>query len=633
MTSYPAPGQHDRSMPESKGPDLQIYRQDSQDSNSDSKRNDAQSSASQEPHHSIGWWTPVIIVGCFLAATVVAILHYVYFRIIDDKSVDSTIPQSWNNALSVTFAHLFATTLATSASTAFTQLLWWYLRRRSLSISNIDTLFSLNFRPANLLQLGILKAIPVLWFFGLLIPLISVATIFPPGSLVVQQLPRTYNETVNVNTLNIDNRGSGSSKDFMGYALFEVEIDGQYLYVSLLPASFLGVDFGSRPDRIYTKIAKRTIREGAYDTADSYYGDNYTYSLTFPAPTLRCDDNSPNEDLEQRVFETYTNQSLEGKRPSSWDPSLAQFLAAPYESNGQLKFDISYRKEVGGPLNNISCTTMNAMYTAQIRYEQSAQDVTLDIIEGEPLNMSDLDKPLLFYDVVQSIPTPNEIVYQTAVNNFTMPELFEIFHREQLRTMSDILTLSLAGAISGFGSGNSFATNTIIEDTEWAVPKYNETAGIYTDIYFDLSASRIEDLMRNITISVLNNNDYQDTIDTKTAFVTYEAAYVLKSPIRLIAAYAAALVVSLAFIVASLVALVQNGTSAVSGGFLQIMCTTTHGDGVMNQLAKDASFAGAYGATKDLSDLKVRFGVVSNGQHRHAAFGTVDETETLLKGS
>ncbi|KAH6644262.1 hypothetical protein C7974DRAFT_17692 [Boeremia exigua] len=609
-------GQYDQPEKESKGPDVQVHRQISQDSKPDQNRSNPRVETSQTLAHCIGWLTPLVIIGSFLAATLIAIIHYVYCRYLRNKPVGSTIPQSWNNALSVTFAHLFATALATSASTAFTQLLWWYLRRRSLSIATIDALFSLNCSSSNLYQLGILKTIPVLWFFGLLVPLISVATIFPPGSLVVQQLPRTYHDTQSMFTLDISNRGNGSATDFLAYALFEVGVDGEY----------------NRPDRIFTKMARRTIREGTYDTASSSCGDNCTYELTFAAPTLRCEDDSPNLDLEQKVFNTYNNQSLEGNRPSSWDASLAQFLAAPYESNGQLKFDLSYRNEFNGTLRNISCTTMDANYTAQIQYLDSAQAVTLNITEGQPLNMSGLNQSSLFYDVMKAAPSETSIIYQTAVHNFSMPELFEIYHRTQMLAMSDLLTRSLAGAISGFGTENYFTTNTIIEDSPWASSEYDRNAGLYSDVYFDLSASRLEDLMRNITISVLNNNE-EGFVDAAMAYVVYEAAYVLKSQVRLIVAYATALIVSLAFIIAGLVALFQNGTPASSGGFLQIMSTTTHGDGLMNQLAKEASLGGGNGVVKDLSDLKVRFGVVADGQSRHAAFGTVDETEVLLKGS
>ncbi|KAJ4401850.1 hypothetical protein N0V91_007633 [Didymella pomorum] len=124
------------------------------------------------------------------------------------------------------------TALVTSASTAFTQLLWWYLRRRSLSVSKIDALFSLNSSSSNLYQLGLLKAVPVLWLFGLIIPLISIATIFPPGSLIVDQSPNNYTEPLKLYTLDIDNRGDGSVDNFFAFAYFVIDNNGAPQYVS-----------------------------------------------------------------------------------------------------------------------------------------------------------------------------------------------------------------------------------------------------------------------------------------------------------------------------------------------------------------------------------------------------------------
>ena len=209
----------------------QAYQRTSQDSDSNQVRDDQRTGSFKTSQQRIGWLTPIIIIGCFLAATAISITHLVYFRFLNSKSVDSTISQSWNNALSVVFAHAFATTLTTSASTAFTQLLWRYLRRRPLSVSNIDALFSLNSRSSNLYQLRILKTTPLLWFFGLLIPLISIATIFPPGSIRVLQLAIPSNTVRKVYTLDVDNRGNGSSSDFFSFAMFEVGPDGEYKYV------------------------------------------------------------------------------------------------------------------------------------------------------------------------------------------------------------------------------------------------------------------------------------------------------------------------------------------------------------------------------------------------------------------
>lgn len=179
----------------------------------------------------IGWVTPFIMIFAFLVATAVAVGHYCYCWYMNRKFVEDTIPQSWNNAVSMSFARVFSTALAASASTAFTQLLWWYLRRRSLPLSKIDALFSINSSPLNLYQLGLLKAVPLLWFFGLLLPLIPVATIFPPGSLVVQQLPDRRSVPTMVPTLDVDDRGNGSAVEFFSHAMFTHGSDGEYRQV------------------------------------------------------------------------------------------------------------------------------------------------------------------------------------------------------------------------------------------------------------------------------------------------------------------------------------------------------------------------------------------------------------------
>lgn len=67
----------------------------------------------------------------------------------------------------------------------------------------------------------------------------------------------------------------------------------------------------------------------------------------------------------------------------------------------------------------------------------------------------------------------------------------------------------------------------------------------------------------------------------------------------------------------------------------RVMCTTTHGDGIMNQLAKRLNLKGMNNASKNMSNLKIRFGVVTDGAggRRYAAFGAVEETEVLSKDS
>lgn len=181
------------------------------------------------------------------------------------------------------------------------------------------------------------------------------------------------------------------------------------------------------------------------------------------------------------------------------------------------------------------------------------------------------------------------------------------------------------------GTENYFTINTIIQETPRAEPVYTPDTYTFSGILFDLSPSVVEDLMKNVTISMLN--DAEKYVSTTATTTVYKSAYVFKDKIKLIGAYASALVACLVFLLLSFGALLQNGTPASSSGFLQIMCTTAHSNGAMNELAKGTSLGGAIGVPKDLLDLNVRFGVVTdaNGEWRHAAFGTVEDTEPLVK--
>lgn len=137
--------------------------------------------------------------------------------------------------------------------------------------------------------------------------------------------------------------------------------------------------------------------------------------------------------------------------------------------------------------------------------------------------------------------------------------------------------------------------------------------------------------MKNVSISFFNRaTNFTDVTATTTP---YKLSYVFAKSERLIISYALALGVSLVFIAIGFATMLHNGVSASTGGFLQIMCTTTHGESKMNQLARRACLGGESNLPKELLDLKVRFGEVDrqSGQgHRFAAFGTEDETRVLL---
>lgn len=156
-------------------------------------------------------------------AVLFALIHFLYCRAVHQKLISETLSQSWNNALAIIFAQGYSIALAAAGTQAFTQLLWWHLRRGPMSVSKIDALFHLNFSALYVWRVDVLAVAPLLWFFALFFPLIAVATAFPPGALVVQQLPRTELVRRMVPTLDVRNWGDGTVDDFYRMAMFDVD--------------------------------------------------------------------------------------------------------------------------------------------------------------------------------------------------------------------------------------------------------------------------------------------------------------------------------------------------------------------------------------------------------------------------
>ncbi|KAK2732113.1 hypothetical protein CKAH01_02059 [Colletotrichum kahawae] len=570
---------------------------------------------------SIGWFTPAVIVGGFIGAIVIAIANYVYFYGIgggDGRPVDEVgISQAWNSFFIVVFSRSFSTILSVSASSAFAQLLWWYLRRRSLPLEKVEALFQLNFGPFNLYQLGILKLVPLLWFFGLLLLLVPLTASLPGGSLVVEQVARNATSAASIPALDVDFRGNGSAADLFKYAMFSTMPDGEY----------------EMPILEYSAIGKRSPLEGGYLTRPSPCGVNCSYDLQFAAPSLQCKDANPvstaklyfNTDLNG----TYTQNGFyrASHYPHTQNPDfkrvndLYEFVMVWAESDGQRQ---------NATLRALNCVAMAATYNAHVNYTNSIKPITVGISNEKPLNATALFYPNLFYGEQRAKDGPNGIEYTDTTYTHSKDELNALFNGCQLLSMVETLTEPLKGDAVYLGTDGYNRSSSLIQETPLTRAAYDEQTKDYTYMDYNLSPDILRDLMTNVSLSIFN--DGQHLTSTSVTTTNYRLSYVFKSPWRLIAVYAADLIVTAIFLLLGLVAMFQNGVAATPGGFMQILCTTTHEHGTLNRLARQACDGGKEGMSEHLKKLKVRFGEVMdrNEDLRFAAFGTEEETSLLV---
>jgi hypothetical protein len=134
-------------------------------------------------------------------------------------------------------------------------------------------------------------------------------------------------------------------------------------------------------------------------------------------------------------------------------------------------------------------------------------------------------------------------------------------------------------------------------------------------------------LLFNVTVSALSLGIWKDTVPVTTT--QYRSTYIFSHRRNLILPYSICLGVASVFAAIAVLSLHQNGTSAADGGFLQVMLAT-RGDTEMERLVLREGVAAVDDVSKDLGNLKVRYGELV-GQGKRMGFGTVDENVARRK--
>jgi hypothetical protein len=148
-------------------------------------------------------------------------------------------------------------------------------------------------------------------------------------------------------------------------------------------------------------------------------------------------------------------------------------------------------------------------------------------------------------------------------------------------------------------------------------------------VELNITEAAINESLTNITFSLLSLGLYTD--DTTVQATELRSTYDFSQPINLILPYALCLAAGLGIVIMGLVALKHNGVPATDG-FIQIMLAT-RGRTELERLVLEKALVDADTATRELGDLKIRYGklVVSSKSPRIYSFGTVNETTSLLK--
>jgi len=228
----------------------------------------------------VHWQAPTVILLSYTASLAFAIGHHVFYKSLDQLSVDEDLfNQQTNIAIGTAFAFLFRANLVLATCTAYWQVFWATALRNALTISSMDALAGV---LGSLLDFASVRTFfrnPGLAVLALLAWVVPFASLLPPATLSVLPASTTNNTYVPVPAPYF----ADSSMAAFTYSL----VAGDKF--SGLPGGLEStmVDWYTKPTQQLSRLAATTAFRGAIPDHQTLH-PNSTYELQFNAPALQC---------------------------------------------------------------------------------------------------------------------------------------------------------------------------------------------------------------------------------------------------------------------------------------------------------------------------------------------------------
>ena len=175
----------------------------------------------------------------------------------------------------------------------------------------------------------------------------------------------------------------------------------------------------------------------------------------------------------------------------------------------------------------------------------------------------------------------------------------------------------------------------MVADTRLNIQRDNYTRSPREGPHFVLSSEILNDALFNTTMSAAIQLGFWNTTVPVHA-TTMQQQYSFFSLRTILIPYLACLLLSMPFLYIGLASLRSNGVSAIEGGFLQLLMTTT-GSRELERVVAVRCLGGSENVPERLNDMKIRFGELvgdglQEGAVKRAGFGTEDEVVALRRG-
>ncbi|KAH6639095.1 hypothetical protein C7974DRAFT_387870 [Boeremia exigua] len=250
------------------------------------------------------WRLQTVVIGFYVLSLLLVVCHYMFFLYLEGRVMapsselsyrrTTMIPQGYVTTISLLLTTAFRATLVASVASCYTQYLWATLRTRVLKVGLVEDLFQIQTNAFHLASPNIYIKTPILAAVAIFCWLVPIATVYPPGALVVELHNLLVDTCFNVSVLHGKNYStSWSSLPLSTIQCWDEDRQLVILFDSDLEnaqnASFLNTCravWGQTRDVAF--IARSSLMSGEISGLTQPSGENSSYALQFWGTTLDC---------------------------------------------------------------------------------------------------------------------------------------------------------------------------------------------------------------------------------------------------------------------------------------------------------------------------------------------------------
>ncbi|KAI8932498.1 hypothetical protein NX059_010680 [Plenodomus lindquistii] len=505
---------------------------------------------------------------------------------------------------------------------------------------------------------------------ALLVWCLGIATIYPPGALIVTFEAHMFTENYNMSVLNppvpqnLDLAANDTFPTLGSPGLITMNADEYF------PRQRAFMYSG--PKETLVNVAQSIVTNNQMFNLVVHPGENSTFHLKFRGPQLRCTTSRFNGTipLEYRTqgSDEINDDAMTGLVfVSRWDPKDLSYSVTQQQI---LNFTMQRDSDNVTSYNAIvetskqTCEAVSALFSIEVTFPRGVQTVQVSMNDIRPMPTSkdifdkeDSGLPGIWLvlppespaledwrqRILAALPISNEWALLDALGSVLAGKFYEDSPRafpddcQEISNPNNDTKLYDCWGWGGFTPYNPANFSTPLKGTVFETARFKDDN---TDWYFDprtalnITEELLNSVLTNITLSVLSLETWWDMVLVNTT--RYRSTYSFANPLNLILPYSICLLAAAIFAVIAIWSLWQSGTPAADGGFLQIMIAT-RGNTEMERLTLRERLGGVDDISEELKSLKIRYGElvtenVLGTEGRRLGFGTAEETLSDRKG-